>query len=234
MVSEGVWRENPVRWIQGPKVHPYSKIPRRIKRSKLKKLLEGAAKVRREYDRILMLAVLTILYSTGIRRGELERMRVCDWDREQCLITVDGKKTGRERKIPVPEIVYQSIEAYLPLRQNLLMKQGEEHDRLFINQQGRPLSGDKITGRIRRLCKKTGIDTVTMHQFRHSCASDLLEEGVGILEVQKVLGHASVGTTFRYTRVSDPERKKAISRHPIEKMLGTEKHKGGVDDKERI
>lgn len=234
MVEEGVWRANPVRWIQGPRVDPYSKIPRRIGRSKMKKILEGAVGIRREYDRMLMLSIITLLYSTGIRRGELERMRVQDWDREHAVIKVDGKKTGRERRIPVPEIVYQSIEAYLPLRQNLLLQKGEDQERLLVNQRGKPLTGDKISSRIKRLCKRAGIDTVTIHQFRHSCASDLLEEGVGILEVQKVLGHASVGTTYRYTRISDPERKKAIKKHPIERMLGTEKQKGEEDGTERI
>jgi len=234
LVEEGVWESNPLRWIQGPHVDPWSKLPRRISKQRLRKLLEGAGETMRSYDRHLMLVILTVLYSTGMRRGELERLEVKDWDREHAVIKVDGKKTGRERKVPVPEIVYRSIEAYLPLRQNLLLKQGEKQERLLINQRGMPLTGDKISSRISRLCRRIGIDPVTVHQFRHSCASDMLEEGAGILEVQKVLGHATVGTTFRYTAVSDPERKKAITRHPINRMLGSGNQKGGEDGTERI
>jgi len=234
LVEEGVWTSNPLKWIEGPHMDPWSKLPRRISKQRLRKLLEGAGRTVRRYDRHVMLVILTLLYSTGMRRGELERLRVRDWDRENALINVDGKKTGRERKIPVPEIVYRSIEAYLPLRQNLLLEKGAEQERLLINQRGRPLTGDKISSRISRLCRRIGIEPVTVHQFRHSCASDMLEEGAGILEVQKVLGHATVSTTFRYTAVSDPERKRAISQHPINRMLGRGAEKGGVDERERI
>lgn len=226
LVREGVWSENPVRWLKAPKVIPYSKNPRRIQKEKIEKLFEAAGSIRGSYDRTLMLSILSTVYSTGMRRGELERLRVKDWDREEGLLKVDGQKTGRERQVPVHEIAYRSIESYLPLRQNKLLETGEESDRLLINRDGKPLSGQCISRRVYSLCRRAGVGKVTMHQFRHSCASDLLEEGVGILEVKNILGHASVGTTFRYTRGADPDRKKAMSLHPINKMIKTISEKG--------
>jgi site-specific recombinase XerD len=229
LMEEGIWEKNPFRWIRGPKVAPYAKLPKRISRSKLEKLLKGAAEIVRDYDRSLMLVILTLLYGTGMRRGELERLHVSDWNREQALISVDGKKTGRERIIPVPELTFQSIEDYLPKRQNLLMKKGEEHERLLINQYGRPLGGGHISTRISRLCRRMGLETVTMHQFRHSCASDLLESNVGLAQVREVLGHASLSTTYRYTAVSAPERKEAMALHPINRLLCTAAQEGGTE-----
>ena len=175
---------------------------------------------------MLLVAVLSILYSTGIRIGELERLRVQDWVREEGLLKIDGSKSNRERIIPVPGITYRSIEGYLSHRQNKLLITGKSHDRLLANMYGNPLSGQQVRGRIARLCKRVEVSRITPHQFRHSCASDLLEAGVGILEVRSVLGHAYIGTTYRYTAIAGPARKEAISRHPINGMLQRQSKQG--------
>jgi site-specific recombinase XerD len=61
-----------------------------------------------------------------------------------------------------------------------------------------------------------------LHQFRHSCASDLLEAGVRLHEVQRILGHQAISTTIRYVHIADPQRREAISRHPINDWLDVE------------
>jgi site-specific recombinase XerD len=58
-----------------------------------------------------------------------------------------------------------------------------------------------------------------VHQFRHSCASDLLEAGVSLAEVQRILGHQVISTTVRYTHIADPQRSAAIALHPINDWL---------------
>jgi site-specific recombinase XerD len=60
---------------------------------------------------------------------------------------------------------------------------------------------------------------LTVHQFRHSCASDLIEAGASLPEVKGILGHAVLETTMRYTQVADPLRKEAMEKHPINEFL---------------
>jgi site-specific recombinase XerD len=69
---------------------------------------------------------------------------------------------------------------------------------------------------------------VTLHQFRHSCASDLLQNGVSLPEVQQMLGHAVIASTQRYTEVADPQRVEAMRWHPINEFLraGGEQEEG--------
>jgi site-specific recombinase XerD len=231
LMGEGIWIKNPFRWMRVSYSCGHARLPMRIRKSHLERLIKAAAEMAREYDRSLMLTILTILYGTGMRRGELEHLCVGDWDREQGLISVNQHKSRKARRIPVPELTFQSIEDYLPKRHNLLMKKGEEHDSLLINQYGRPLKGGNISTRISRLCKRAGLDSISMHQFRHSCASDLLESKVGLAEVREVLGHASLSTTYRYTAISAPERKEAMTLHPINNLLNGSQKKGKEHDK---
>lgn len=62
---------------------------------------------------------------------------------------------------------------------------------------------------------------ITLHQFRHSCASDLLAEGVRLPEIQAMLGHQTIATTMRYLHVADPQLHEAVRRHPINEILPT-------------
>ena len=158
--------------------------------------------------------------STGLRKGELLRLKLNSWDRETGLLKIDGRKTGKERKVPLPEFAYGCLEAYLPVRYNLLTGLNrQEEDSLFVNRIGQPISGMGIWKKIRNLSKKAGVPLVSLHQFRHTCASDLLEDGIGIAHVQNILGHSSMYSTYRYIQIADPERMKAMERHPVNKIL---------------
>ena len=70
-----------------------------------------------------------------------------------------------------------------------------------------------------RLARRANVPLVSLHQFRHTCAADLLENGVSLLEVQQMLGHATVQTTMRYLQIADPERARAVQRHPLNDYL---------------
>jgi site-specific recombinase XerD len=70
LVREGVWVSNPLRWMRGPKVTPYSRLPKRIDRGHMEALWGAAASRRGPYRRHLWVSVLAMLYGTGLRRGE--------------------------------------------------------------------------------------------------------------------------------------------------------------------
>ncbi len=66
------------------------------------------------------------------------------------------------------------------------------------------------------------VPLVSVHQFRHTCASDLLEEGLSLPEVKELLGHQGIGTTLRYIHIADPQKHEAVEKHPINALLACE------------
>jgi site-specific recombinase XerD len=220
LVEQGVWRENPMRWVRGPRLDGRGQLPRRIGAEHLGKLWEAAGGQRSHYHRQLAVAALALLYGTGLRRGELERLNVEDWQREENVLKIDGRKSGCERSVPLSQGIGRCLESYLPVRQNLLEARGTTgEEALLINRQGRRLSAESLGILMHRLARRAGVPLVSLHQFRHSCASDLLENGASLAEVQRLLGHKCVETTSRYVHIADPERARAMSRHPLNDYL---------------
>lgn len=220
LVREGYWAKNPFRWIRGPKLDHRRCLPRRLSKQAMRQLWEAVAKNRQGYGRSLWLAVLSILYGAGVRRGELIRLDVEHWIPGDATLRVDGRKTGYERQMVLPEISRRCLEAYLIERHNYLEKVGRlEEKALFVNRNGVRMKGPQITRGINRIARRAGLEGVTVHQFRHTCASDLLEAGLHVSKVKAILGHQSIATTVRYLDVSDPERAAAVGRHPINDIL---------------
>jgi integrase/recombinase XerD len=220
LTLEKVWLKNPMKWLKGPKIEARAKLPRRLSKSSVEELLRAASRGHVHYHRHLWTTLLVVLYSTGLRRGELTLLNLADWNGEQSTLKICGRKTGVERILPVSEAVWRCVEAYLPHRQNVLEKTGNfQETALFVGKFGQRLQGNNVGTGLHKLAKRAGVPLVTLHQFRHSCASDLLESGVRLPYVQKMLGHASVESTMRYLAISDPERRRAIEMHPINEML---------------
>jgi integrase/recombinase XerC/integrase/recombinase XerD len=220
LVRDATWHSNPLRWMRGPK--PQMRVPRRFGRGALQKLWEAAASARRAYHRHLWLAALGLLYGTGLRRGELSRLNVCDWSAEDGTLKVDGRKTARQRQLAVPELARRCVESYLPVRQNHLEQLGASGEQaLLIDKDGGRLSGAAISHAVKRLASGAGLseDGLTLRHLRHTCASDLLERGVGLPQVQRLLGHQTITTTMRYLHVADPQRHQAVALHPINQIL---------------
>jgi len=126
--------------------------------------------------------------------------------------------------VPLPEMVLRCLEAYLPLRHNQLeatRKCGEPA--LFVSRVGQRLSGTAISHGIHAIARRARVPMHSLHQFRHSCASDLLEAGVHLAEVQRMLGHSVIQTTVRYTHIADPQRRAAMMLHPINDWLSEQR-----------
>lgn len=219
LVGEGLWGSNPLRWMRGPKVTPYSRLPKRIDRAQMEAMWTAAAQMQ-GFSAQLWVTVLALLYGTGLRRGELERLDVTSLDSAQGTLRIDGRKTGRERCVPLPEMVLRCLEVYLPARQNQLDKAGVLGQRaLLITRNGTPLTGQGVSNGIHAVARRAAVSLHSLHQFRHTCASDLLEAGVHLADVQKILGHAVIATTVRYVHIADPQRREAIGRHPLNDWL---------------
>ena len=220
LAAQAVWSVNPMRWIKGPKMDPRMHIPRRLGATQMNRIWEEAQKRKPDAARRMLVCLLALLYGTGLRRGELARLDLSAWERGEGVLRIDGRKTGCERKVPVGPGVWRCLEAYLPVRQAQLERaQRLDEAALLVNRRGQRLSGDAISRMVGQCAKRAGVPFVSLHQFRHACASDLLESGVRMPEVKAILGHAAIATTMRYVQVSGTARAEAIARHPINELL---------------
>lgn len=220
LVRQGLWKLNPLRWMKGPKVSPYSRLPKRIDRSHMEAMWLEATRRRGDYSAHLWVTILALLYGTGLRRGELARLDIDAYDRSEGTLRIDGRKTGHQRCLPLPETVLRCLEAYLPLRHNQLEQIGLIDERaLLISRNGKRLSSFAISNGVHTISRSAQVPMHSLHQFRHTCASDLLEAGVHLAEVQRILGHCVIATTVRYVHIADPQRRAAIELHPINQWL---------------
>ncbi len=158
LVRQGLWSINPLRWMKGPKVTPYSRLPKRIDQEHMQALWREAASRRGEHGTHLWVTVLALLYGTGLRRGELERLDIDRFDRVAGTLRIDGRKSGRERCVPLPEMVLKCLEAYLPLRHNALEQAGSLGERaLLVTRRGERLRGESISNTVHGIARRAGV-----------------------------------------------------------------------------
>lgn len=142
------------------------------------------------------LAMIDLLYSTGIRVGELVNLNISDVDFEarECVVFGKGDK---ERK------VYFDAKAKLHLL-NYLNKRNDDNPALFVTLDA-PHDRLKISGveiRIRTLGRKLNMGKIHPHKFRRTMATRAIDKGMPIEQVQKILGHSQIDTTMQYAIVN--------------------------------
>jgi integrase/recombinase XerC len=146
--------------------------------------------------------ILELLYSTGIRVGELNMCNIGDIDfsGKRMLIKGKGKK---ERILPIHDTIVAKIKQYLSVIPKMLHKGYKPNcDALIINRRGGRLTSRNILALVKRYLKKCGLpETFSPHSFRHSFASHLLAGGADLRAIQNLLGHESLATTQKYTHI---------------------------------
>jgi len=158
------------------------------------------------------LLTMELLYATGIRVGELVQIRIEDLGLVDGVITIHGKG-NRERRVFLPGTdLARLLEAYLLLRE----RHRPATDLLLIGVDGRPTTTHRIRTQLHAVSRATTPPVyLTPHMLRHTAATHLLEAGVDIRYVQRLLGHESIATTEVYTHVSDPSLRQMIcNAHP--------------------
>lgn len=138
-----------------------------------------------------------LLAHTGIRTCELLDVRQEDIDLDQRRLWIRHGKQERER------VVYLTETAARAVRQYLERYPHPKQALLFVDDQGDPLPAEWLRARIQQLGKAAGVPTVTPHRLRHTLATRLINQGVPITTLQKLLGHRFLSTTQRYARVYD-------------------------------
>jgi integrase/recombinase XerD len=147
------------------------------------------------------LAILELLYATGLRVSELIYLKIDDINMENRMLKCLGKGS-KERIIPFGSKAYQSLGLYLDKVRQKLVKNPNE-DILFLNSRGERLSRQGIFYLVKKYVRKAGIEKkITPHTLRHTLATHLLENGADLRSVQEMLGHSDISTTQIYTHVS--------------------------------
>jgi integrase/recombinase XerD len=158
------------------------------------------------------LAIIEVLFATGMRVGELVSLRLTDMRPDDRSLLIRGK--GRRERLAffVEPISYARITDYQTLRTST----PSLDDSLFVNAAGRPLTTQSVANILRDLCTAAGIAKhVTPHTFRHTVATLLLRNGADIRVVQELLGHSSITMTQRYTHVVKDQMVRVVTAcHP--------------------
>ena len=160
-------------------------------------------------------AILELLYSTGIRRGELVNLNVEDFIPERGELTIIKGKGAKDRVVPVGEVAATFLQGYLSIIRPWQAK--PEEPALFVNSAtGERLNGDWIRLILWEAVKRSGVQKrVTPHTLRHSMATHLLRNKADLRHIQAILGHATLRTTQVYTHLTLDDLKRAIKEnHP--------------------
>jgi len=210
LVLIGRREDNPASAVALPKRG--RKLPRVLSPGETERLIEAAtgSTPRHLRDR----ALVELLYGAGLRVSEAVGLEKGAIDLELRVVRVLGKG-GKERLVPLGRPAAEGVRRYLALGRPHLDRRYRPE--LFLNARGGPLTRAGAFLILRRLAEKAGLEPerVHPHLLRHSFATHLLEGGADLRSVQEMLGHADLGTTERYTHVSDRRRREVyFSAHP--------------------
>jgi integrase/recombinase XerD len=221
LVEEGLRSDDPT--IDLPTVTVADLLPKALSEEEASRLLgavvgTGPAVLR---DR----ALLEVLYGTGARVSEVVGLNLGDVtealeETELPLIRLYGKG-NKERVVPLGRLAREALGQWLsgegrPLLQPAAWKRRSDADAVFVNRRGGRLSRIGAFGVVKKYADRVGLaEKVSPHVLRHSCATHMLARGADIRVVQELLGHASLATTQRYTKVSTEHLRRAYEgAHP--------------------
>lgn len=168
---------------------------------------EGIEKLRDNCKEKRDLAIIDLLYSTGIRVGELVNLNIDDIDFEgrECIVYGKG---GKERR------VYFDAKAKVHLKEYIETR-SDTNSALFVTLDA-PFDRLKISGveiRLRELGRRLNIERIHPHKFRRSMATRAIDKGMPIEQVQKILGHSQIDTTMQYAMVNQNNVKTAHQKY---------------------
>ena len=172
-----------------PSLKREATLPVILNRGELKELFKAPALLK---HRIL----LALIYSAGLRGQEVINLKIADVDFERKTIHIRQSKYKKDRMVPLSDLIATGLKKYL----------AAEHPYVYLFNGKEPDGRYSIKGLswvMREALKKTGIKKqVNLHSLRHSYATHLLEDGLNIVTVKELLGHAEIATTMLYLHVA--------------------------------
>lgn len=177
------------RAISLPSLKEDTRLPVILNRSELKELFRAPTLLKHRI-------VLTLIYSAGLRGQEVINLKLSDIDFERKTIHIRQSKYKKDRIVPLSEYMAKGLKKYIAVEQpHIWLFNGKEPDGRY--------SVRGLSWVMREALKKTSIKKdINLHSLRHTYATHLLEEGLNIVTLKELLGHAEIATTMVYLHVA--------------------------------
>lgn len=215
--AEGLRTDDPSQAVDSPRQG--RSIPKYLSEDDVDALL-AASRLHEGAEGKRLVALMEILYATGLRVSELVGLPLSALGRDGRILTVRGKG-GKERLVPLTEPAMDAVADYLDVRDTFVPKKKvEKGPRFLFPSRGKDghLTRARFAQILKTLAAEAGLppSKVSPHVLRHSFASHLLAHGADLRALQQMLGHADIATTQIYTHVLE-ERLKALveTAHPL-------------------
>ncbi len=196
LMKEQIVDNNPAMHLTLPKVR--KKLPNFVEENNLNHLLDDGF-FENNFNGIRDKLIITLLYGTGIRLAELLKLKEIDFNKNEYLIKVLGKR-NKERIIPYPKSINKLLELYVQVRNETV---GSLTERLLVTENGKPVY-EKLIYRVvkNNLAKVTLLEKKSPHVLRHTYATHLLNNGADLNAVKELLGHSNLAATQVYTHTT--------------------------------
>lgn len=192
-------------------------LPKTLTRDEIKNLISATSlefqSVSSEFFRRLCIrnmCIIEILFCLGLRIGEIEALDVEDYNRDECSLLIHGKGNKERLLFISSPVVCQKLHLWIRTRPEM----NPSDSALFINKYGNRLGIYSIENIFYKYRQRSHINPeATPHYMRHSFATQLLNNGASIRDVQELLGHNSIVTTQIYTEISLNRKKEVLSQY---------------------
>ena len=209
LVAEGIRCDDPSQYLDAPK-QPKS-LPKSLDESEVTALITTATQDQSPQGLMLM-AMLELLYGTGLRVSEMTQLEAAVFNRRNDHITIRGKG-GKDRVVMLTNAALDAVESWLKSRDanpdavtsRFLFPNPKSNDPKSPDQKqlDQAINRVEVYGLIRQLGISAGVGAVTPHMLRHSFATHMLNRGADLRSLQVLLGHADISTTEIYTKTRD-------------------------------
>ena len=224
LISEGTRADDPTSTIESPKQG--RTLPKTLSEDEVNQLIKTAGKAGTP-ESIRLVALLEILYASGLRVSELVGLPMSALGEGNQFVTIAGK-AGRERMVPLSDPAQKALQDYMDVRKRFIGTEGQANQEQWVFPSRTSDSGHLTRQRFAQLLKdlaraaEVDEDRVSPHILRHAFATHLLSRGADLRSVQKMLGHADIATTQIYTHIVGDGLKKTVKdKHPLAKKTGT-------------
>ncbi len=211
LYSEGLRADDPARAIDSPRRS--RPLPKVLSEEEVDALLKAARGYHGPEGKRLI-ALMEILYATGLRVSELLSLPSAAARNDAPYILVKGKG-GRERVVPLSEPAQKAIADYADARERFVRREADRRWLFPSRAKGGHLTRQRFSQLVKELADIAGVDRrkVSPHTLRHAFASHLLAHGADLRAVQQLLGHADISTTQIYTHVLQQRLKTVVEEH---------------------
>ncbi|KGD87673.1 site-specific tyrosine recombinase XerD [Rhizobium sp. YS-1r] len=223
LYAEGLRGDDPTAILEAPKKG--RPLPRTMSEDDVTRLLELAAKEAAEpgpdqLSRLRMLALLELLYATGMRVSELVSLPIKVLDQEGRFLIIRGKG-NKERLVPLSRSAIAALKSYGEARAAMVARTGDSPWLFPSSGKEGYLPRQVFARHLKSVAARAGLRTTTIspHVMRHAFASHLLQNGADLRVVQELLGHSDISTTQIYTHVLEERLRELVEmHHPLAKQ----------------